>query len=100
MTTINFVADQKLETILDLFRSQYPAMSDVDIIRIGMGGFYRQTLEDKHKLWVASLPELDLTKAQTQELEKSINEANNNPNPQQYSDVDQMIKDILSDNQI
>ena len=98
MTDINFVADQKFEIILDLFRSEYPLMSDVDLIKIGMGGFYKYKLEEKHRLWVASLPELGLSDEQILELESSIIEADG-LELKQYSDVDLMMKEILNNNQ-
>ena len=100
MTSVNFVADQKFEIILDLFRSEYPQISDVDIIKIAMSGFYKQKLKEKHQLWVDSLPELFLTENQKNDLKNDILEADNNPNPKQYNDVDLMMKDILSDNHI
>ena len=75
MTRLNLQIDAKFADVLSFLRTEYPLLSDPDLIKIAVGSFYNQLQLKKQKDWAASLPVLQLTDAQTAQLELDLAES-------------------------
>ena len=88
---VNITIDDDLRFVLDSMKQSYPTLSYSDLIRMATGGYFAinktqfvaATPKPKKKLtkaeikkWADSLPELELTPQQEDELEKSIQSIN------------------------
>lgn len=85
---INLVVDDKLEQILAFFRARNPLLKDVDLIRLAVGESYTARIAD--------LPIDYLTEEETQSVLTGMKDFEEN-DYKAYSDIDQMVKDIMSD---
>ena len=69
---INLTIDDNFQKVLDYFKSRFPLLSEVEIVKMAVGGFYAQNKAIDNQLWMDSLPNLKLTDTQMNELEKGI----------------------------
>ena len=76
---INLTIDENFQKAINYFKSKYPLMSEVEIVKMGFGGFYAQNTKDDNQKWINSLPELKLTDKQMTELESGIEQSLNSP---------------------
>ena len=75
MTRINLQIDDKFATILKHLKLEYPLLGDPDLIKIAVGDFYNKLQLQKQKDWIDSLPVLQLSPAQSSQLDKDLQES-------------------------
>lgn len=74
---LNLTVDEKFAEVLNFFKSEFPLLSDVEIIKMVLGEKYAQKSKDSLKSWSNLLPVLSLSPAETKDLEKNLQESIN-----------------------
>ena len=47
---INLTIDENFQKAINYFKSKYPLMSEVEIVKMGFGGFYAQSVKKDNEM--------------------------------------------------
>jgi len=73
--TIRVSVNEDVERLLDAMKFQYPALDHAEILKLGLSELYWKHELETRQNWIDSLPELELTNAERNELTEALNEA-------------------------
>ena len=73
--TIRVSVNEDVERLLDAMKQDYPALDHAEILKLGLSELYRKRELETRQAWIDSLPELELTDAERDELTEALKEA-------------------------
>ena len=75
-TTVKISVTDEIARSLERLKRRYPTLDMPELVKLSVGEFDRMTELQSRKEWAASLPELELTDAERDELSEALSEAN------------------------
>ena len=69
---INLQIDETMAKMLDSIKQSYPIFGDADLLKLALNDFYLKKQKEKWETWSNSLPSINLSKEQEQNLQTSI----------------------------
>jgi hypothetical protein len=92
---LNLTIDDEFATVLQSLKSSSPLASDVSIIRDAVGAKYIAHRNAQRKAWADSIPVLELTDKQMEQLQKNIEESKASGFTKRYIDSRELINEAI-----
>ena len=69
--TIRVSINEDVERVLDVMKGDYPTLDHAEILKLGLSELYRQRELRTRQAWIDSLPTLDISKEEAQEIDEA-----------------------------
>lgn len=79
MTSIRITINEDIERILKSLKGEYPTLDYPELFKLGLAELYHKRELEARELWAESLPVLELSEEEQDNLAAALDEANREP---------------------
>ncbi|MGL4609040.1 MAG: hypothetical protein ACRCYY_05055 [Trueperaceae bacterium] len=75
-TTVRITINDDLGRVLETLKGDYPTLDYSELFKLGLSELYHKSGQAARERWLEQLPSLELTKKESEELKKTLADAN------------------------